>query len=94
MVILSIVHALNFRTMFHIILISFPINCSTTEIVFANKLLCQMKCDSKTQILHLICQKFWLLKYNIINVRSITKSETRRHSRFFAPLPDKQINLN
>ena len=56
------------------VVISFSIKCSTTKIVFVNTLLCQMKFYSKTHILHFFCQKVWLLKLTIHNVRSITKS--------------------
>ena len=59
----------------HNIVISFSINYTTTKIVFVNTLLCQMKCYSKIQNLHIFCQKIWLLKQIIKNVRIITKSD-------------------
>ena len=60
-VILTIVHVLILRAIMYNIVISFSIHCTTTKIVFVNKLLCQMKCYSKTQILHFFCQNIWHL---------------------------------
>ena len=74
-VILSVVHVLNLRTIMHNIVISFSINYITTKIVFVNTLLCQMKCYSKIQNLHFFWQKVWLLIQIINNVRSIKKSD-------------------
>ena len=66
-VILSIVHVLNFRTIIHNIFTSFSISCTTTKLVFVNTLLCQMKYYSNIQILHFFRQKkaIQLLELNL-----------------------------
>ena len=57
-VILSVAHAVNLRTIMHNIVNSFSINYITTKIVFVDILLCQMKCYSKIQNLELLVKKF------------------------------------
>ena len=70
---MSLVHVLNLRTIIHNIVILFSANCSSIKIFFVNLLRCQMKCYSKNQILHFLCQKILLLKLLINNERSMTK---------------------
>ena len=80
MVILSVVHVLNLRTMMLNIVISFSVNYTTTTtkiyiVVFVNTIFCQMKCYYLPLSFTLLLEKNLAFEVIINDVRSITKSD-------------------
>ena len=79
MVILSVVHVLNLRTMMLNIVISFSVNYTTTTkiyiVVIVNTIFCQMKCYYLPLSFTLLLEKNLAFEVIINDMRSITKSD-------------------